>query len=39
MLSDSMIPEAFSHGGKETGLFLVLGFSVALAMAMAQFMS
>jgi len=36
MLTDSMIPESFEHGGKETGLFLVLGFSVALAMVLAQ---
>jgi ZIP family zinc transporter len=36
MLTDSMIPESFEHGGRETGLFLVLGFSVAVAMALAQ---
>ena len=36
MLTDSMIPESFEHGGKETGLFLVLGFSVALAITLAQ---
>jgi zinc transporter, ZIP family len=36
MLTDSMIPEAFEHGGRETGLSLVLGFSVAVAMAAAQ---
>lgn len=36
MLTDSMIPEAFEHGGRETGLVLVLGFGVALAMALAQ---
>ena len=36
MLSDSMIPEAFEHGGKETGLFLVLGFAVAVALSLAQ---
>jgi ZIP family zinc transporter len=36
MLTDSMIPESFEHGGKETGLFLVLGFSVATALALAQ---
>ncbi|HEY1408986.1 MAG TPA: hypothetical protein VF434_08595 [Promineifilum sp.] len=33
MLTDSMIPESFEHGGKETGLMLVLGYGVALAMA------
>jgi ZIP family zinc transporter len=36
MLTDSMIPESFEHGGKETGLFLVLGFSVAVAMSLLQ---
>jgi zinc transporter, ZIP family len=36
MLTDSMIPESFEHGGKETGLSLVLGFSVATAMLLAQ---
>jgi len=36
MLTDSMIPEAFEHGGKETGLFLVIGFSIALAMTLVQ---
>lgn len=36
MLTDSMIPDSFEHGGKETGLALVLGFGVALAMVLAQ---
>ena len=36
MLTDSMIPESFEHGGRETGLSLVIGFSVATAMALAQ---
>ena len=36
MLTDSMIPESFEHGGKETGLFLVLGFSVAVAVSLLQ---
>jgi ZIP family zinc transporter len=36
MLTDSMIPESFEHGGKETGLFLVVGFSVAVAMMLFQ---
>jgi ZIP family zinc transporter len=39
MLTDSMIPESFEHGGSETGLLLVLGFSVALAMMLAQLAS
>jgi zinc transporter, ZIP family len=37
MLTDSMIPESFEHGGKETGLFLVLGFSLAVTMTLFQF--
>ncbi len=36
MLCDSMIPEAFQHGGNESGLLLVCGFAVSVAMAMAQ---
>jgi zinc transporter, ZIP family len=34
MLTDAMIPESFEHGGKETGLCLVLGFSVAVAIGL-----
>jgi ZIP family zinc transporter len=37
MLTDSMIPESFEHGRREAGLFLVLGFGIALAMTLAQF--
>lgn len=36
MLTDSMIPESFEHGGREAGVFLVLGFGIALAMTLAQ---
>lgn len=36
MLCDSMIPEAFEHGGSESGLFLVFGFAVAVALSLAQ---
>jgi zinc transporter, ZIP family len=36
MLTDSMIPESFEHGGKETGLALVLGFSIAVAVSLLQ---
>jgi zinc transporter, ZIP family len=36
MLTDSMIPESFEHGGRETGLFLVLGFSIAVAITVLQ---
>ena len=36
MLTTSMIPESYEDGGKASGLMLVLGFTVASAMAMAQ---
>jgi len=36
MLTDSMIPESFEHGGRETGLSLVLGFSTAVAVTLLQ---
>lgn len=36
MLCDSMIPEAFEHGGNEAGLLLVCGFAVAVALTLAQ---
>ncbi len=36
MLTDSMIPQSFEHGGRETGLSLVLGFSVATAITLLQ---
>jgi ZIP family zinc transporter len=36
MLTDSMIPESFEHGGKESGLSLVIGFSVAAATSLMQ---
>lgn len=36
MLTDSMIPEALEHGGRETGLFLVIGFGVAVAVSLLQ---
>ena len=39
MLTDSMIPEAYEHGGKETGLALGLGFSVAVGATVMQLMS
>ena len=39
MLTDSMIPEAFEHGGRETGLFLVVGFAVAVAVSLLQWRS
>jgi ZIP family zinc transporter len=36
MLCDSMIPEAFEHGGNESGLLLVCGFTVSVALSLAQ---
>jgi ZIP family zinc transporter len=36
MLTDSMIPESFKHGGRETGLFLVMGFGLAVGMLLLQ---
>jgi ZIP family zinc transporter len=36
MLADSMMPEAFQHGGKSVGLLTVLGYLVAAILAVAQ---
>jgi len=36
MLTDSMLPEAFRHGGKPVGLLLVAGYLVAAALTIAQ---
>jgi ZIP family zinc transporter len=36
MLCDSMVPEAFEHGGNESGLFLVFGFAISVALSLAQ---
>jgi ZIP family zinc transporter len=36
MLCDSMIPEAFEHGENESGIFLVMGFAVAVALSLRQ---
>jgi ZIP family zinc transporter len=36
MLTDSMIPEALEHGERETGLALVIGFGVAVAVSLLQ---
>lgn len=36
LLVDSMLPDSFEHGGKETGLSLVIGFSVAVALVLLQ---
>lgn len=36
MLADSMMPEAFAHGGKAVGLMTVLGYLVAAALVLLQ---
>jgi zinc transporter, ZIP family len=36
MLADSMMPEAFRHGGRAVGLFTVLGYLVAAVLAVTQ---
>ena len=36
MLADSMMPEAFEHGGKLVGLLTVLGYAVAAALTTFQ---
>jgi zinc transporter, ZIP family len=33
MLADTMMPEAFEHGGKQVGLATTLGFAVAFALS------
>jgi ZIP family zinc transporter len=35
MLADTMMPEAFEHGGPAVGLVTVLGFTVGAALAFA----
>ncbi len=36
MLADTMMPEAFEHGGKVVGLFTVLGFLAAAVLAVLE---
>ena len=36
MLANSMIPEAYEHGGKLAGVFTVLGFFLSVAMVMFE---
>jgi ZIP family zinc transporter len=33
MLADTMMPEAFEHGGKLVGLMTTLGFATAFALS------
>jgi ZIP family zinc transporter len=36
MLADTMMPEAFTHGGKAVGLLTTLGFGLAFAISMLE---
>jgi zinc transporter, ZIP family len=36
MIANSMIPEAYEHGGKLAGLFTVLGFAVSVAVVVLE---
>ena len=36
MLCDSMVPQSFQYGGNASGLFLVCGFAVSVALSLAQ---
>ena len=36
MLANSMMPEAFEHGGKLAGVFTVLGFALSLTMVLLE---
>ena len=36
MLADTMMPEAFEHGGKVVGLVTLLGFALAFALSALQ---
>jgi zinc transporter, ZIP family len=38
MLSNTMIPESYEHGGKLAGIFTVLGFAVAVSIAVFEAM-
>ena len=36
MLADTMMPEAFEHGGKLVGVFTTLGFALAFAISAVE---
>ena len=36
MLADTMMPEAFEHGGKLVGLATALGFALAFGLSLAE---
>jgi len=39
MLSNTMIPEAYEHGGKLAGIFTVLGFTIAVSIGVLEALS
>jgi ZIP family zinc transporter len=36
MITNSMIPEAYEHGGKLAGLFTVLGFAISVTIVVLE---
>jgi len=36
MLANSMIPEAYEHGGKLAGVFTVIGFFLSVSMVILE---
>ena len=36
VLANSMIPEAYEHGGKVTGIVMVFGFFISVAMVLLE---
>ena len=36
MLADTMMPEAFEHGGKLVGIFTTVGFAVAFSISVLE---
>ena len=36
MLADTMMPEAFEHGGRLVGVFTTLGFALAFAISVLE---
>jgi ZIP family zinc transporter len=39
MIANSMIPEAYEHGGKLAGIFTVLGFFISVVVVMMEVMN
>jgi ZIP family zinc transporter len=36
MLANTMMPEAYNHGGKLAGVFTVLGFAMSVTVALLE---